>query len=983
VARIADEVVERLKKEVDLAALLERSGVELKKAGADLIGRCPFHEDDTPSLVVTPSKGLWHCMGACQAGGSAIDWVMKAAGVSFRHAVELLRLGEAPDPAVVGRHRGPSRFRHLPSPVEHGAEDAELLAKVVAYYHGVLTASPAALSYLARRRIDDPEATLRFKLGYADRTLGLRLPAKETRAGAELRGGLQRVGVYRASGHEHLTGCLVVPVVSRDGVVTELYGRKIGANYGKETALHLYLPGPHKGVFNEEALAASDEVILTESLIDALTFWCAGFRAVTASYGTCGFTGDHMAAFKTHKVARVLIAYDRDQAGDVAARNLQRELAAVGIECLRINCPHGSDVNDVAVSSKSPREALARLVRAAAWMGAGEPRARPHASPAPGSFSRAAIPAAGSPPPAVAVRHDELTIELGTAGQGTRHWRVRHIPAGPTPGAMKVNVMVSAGERFHVDTVDLYAARQRQGFVAAAAGELHADPDTLKGEIGTVLLAVEDAQTAATAAAATEAGPPQMSPQMREAALEWLLDPRLTSKVAEAFGVLGVVGEADAALVAWLVATSRLAERPLGAVIQSSSAAGKSTLSEAVLSLLAVEHKAAYSAMTGQALYYLGETDLSHKVLSIAENEGASRAAYALKLLVSEGRLSIAAAGKDPLTGRLVTNTYEVRGPVALLMTTTAAELEPELANRLVVLATNEGRAQTRAVQSAQRQAETLEGLVARARRAEVVSLHHNAQRLLAPVAVVNPHAPGLSFSDAATRHRRDNAKLLGLIRAIALAHQHQRERKTVEVGGRALSYIEASRDDVDLAERLYAKVLSSTTDELAPSTRRLLLAVAGHSTWREGARFTRRELREETGLGDSQLKVHLSRLVDLEYLVQKSAGPATTYELADPLPTPYEGDRPVEVTDRPVEITDRPVEITDRPVIGRSSAPEGKHTPIGQDPDYDSLSAANGRSEATDREPALTSDDTDYEDDRPLPRRFRVVGGPADKGAS
>ena len=197
--------------------------------------------------------------------------------------------------------------------------------------------------------------------------------------------------------------------------------------------------------------------------------------------------------------------------------------------------------------------------------------------------------------------------------------------------------------------------------------------------------------------------------------------------------------------------------------------------------------------MTGQALYYLGETDLAHKILAIAEEEGAVRATYALKLLVSEGRLAIAAAGKDPVTGRLVTHTYEVTGPVALLMTTTAAELDDELANRLLVLAVDEGRAQTRAVQSAQRDAETLAGLVARTQRQEVVATHTAAQRLLAPVAVVNPHAPMLGFSDRATRHRRDNAKYLGLIRAVALAHQHQRPRRQVDVGGATVTYIEAT----------------------------------------------------------------------------------------------------------------------------------------------------------------------------------------------
>src|SRR5580700_12272891 len=90
-ARIPDEVIERLKQEVSLERLAEARGVKLKRHGADLHGLCPFHDDHEPSLVISPAKGLWHCLGACQAGGSVIDWVMRAEGVSFRHAVEILR----------------------------------------------------------------------------------------------------------------------------------------------------------------------------------------------------------------------------------------------------------------------------------------------------------------------------------------------------------------------------------------------------------------------------------------------------------------------------------------------------------------------------------------------------------------------------------------------------------------------------------------------------------------------------------------------------------------------------------------------------------------------------------------------------------------------------------------------------------------------------------------------------------------------------
>jgi DNA primase len=90
-ARIPDDEIERLKREVPVERLVKAAGIELRKHGADLIGRCPFHDDREPSLVVTPDKNLWHCLGACQAGGSVIDWVMRTRGVSFRHAVELLK----------------------------------------------------------------------------------------------------------------------------------------------------------------------------------------------------------------------------------------------------------------------------------------------------------------------------------------------------------------------------------------------------------------------------------------------------------------------------------------------------------------------------------------------------------------------------------------------------------------------------------------------------------------------------------------------------------------------------------------------------------------------------------------------------------------------------------------------------------------------------------------------------------------------------
>jgi DNA primase len=132
-ARIPEPEVQRLKDEVAVQRLIESAGIELKRVGKDLAGRCPFHEDSEPSLIVTPAKNLWHCFG-CQCGGGPIDWAMKLKGVSFRHAVELLKDDSVLAAGSLGAGGEPvkrSTVRTLSAPVSLDADDHALLAQVV------------------------------------------------------------------------------------------------------------------------------------------------------------------------------------------------------------------------------------------------------------------------------------------------------------------------------------------------------------------------------------------------------------------------------------------------------------------------------------------------------------------------------------------------------------------------------------------------------------------------------------------------------------------------------------------------------------------------------------------------------------------------------------------------------------------------------------------------------------------------------------
>ncbi len=666
-----------------------------------------------------------------------------------------------------------------------------------------------------------------------------------------------------------------------------------------------------------------------------------------------GFTDDHRAAFRKYGTERIYIAYDRDDAGEGAAQSLAEELLAMGIECFRVQFPKGMDANEYALKVTPAAKSLGMLLGKATWLGKGvrptvaviEPQTIEEKTEAAAKekitepITTAATPTVPLGPeeesrPAPAAKEEIETIEatgseeavFSSAAQppiaplptgsvvpvldmpvesrgdtvfvslGERRYRILGLQKNTAPGVLRVNVMAmttsARGEtRLHVDTLDLYAARLRSIFAKQAAKELGHKEESIERELSTLILKLEDLQHEwIEKTLKPQEEKIEMSEAEKTAALELLRDPRLLDRILEDFARCGVVGEETNKLVSYLAVVSRLLEAPLAVLVQSSSAAGKSAIMEAVLAMLPEEQRVQYSAMTGQSLFYMGETDLKHKVLAIVEEEGASRATYALKLLQSEGALSIASTGKDATTGRLITHQYRVEGPIMLFLTTTAIDLDEELQNRCLVLAVDEGRAQTQAIHKKQREAQTIEGLLARRERDEILRVHQNAQRLLKPLFVANPYARELTFLDSQTRTRRDHMKYLALIRSIALLHQHQRQRKTATHNGQALEYIEVALDDIATANRLAHEVLGRSLDELPPQTRRLLLLVdemvsaecERQKMERTDFRFSRRDVRQHAGWGDTQLRVHLRRLEELEYLLvhRGGRGQSFVYEL-------------------------------------------------------------------------------------------------------
>jgi len=362
---------------------------------------------------------------------------------------------------------------------------------------------------------------------------------------------------------------------------------------------------------------------------------------------------------------------------------------------------------------------------------------------------------------------------------------------------------------------------------------------------------------------------------------------------------------------------SRKLPEPLSVLFCARSGAGKSTLQDRLCALCPPEDLVKYTRISGQVLFYKDENALRHKLLVVDEEDGAAQAAYALRSLLSSGYLSCSVTRTDPRTGRPEADDRRVNGPVSNFLTTAHPEaFDFETRNRYVLVTIDESREQTKRILERQRWNETLEGLLADERKKAIARRHHDAQRLLEPLRVIIPVE--LTYPSGLLILRREHMKYLSLVKAIALLHQHQRPIRSATIDGRAVSYIEATEKDVEIARPLAALVLARNLDELSPPSRSLLIALreiverkktaakaaagakAADTKGSPGPRryllrkpdagdgrgerhlVSRQEIQKTTGLSYWHVRTYMAQLVEYEYVekVRGQQGRQTLYEL-------------------------------------------------------------------------------------------------------
>lgn len=843
--RYTESELEELKRINPIEDIFREHGYELIKRGNHLATLCRFHPDKNPSLIITPSNNLWNCLGCPshngngKTGGDVFDFLIKEKKVTFIGAVEYLKKRNG---------NGSSLAASTPATKEKKAFSInlqKLLNRVVEFYQHVFSEDKRGLNYLVKERnIDNPTIFETFRIGYCNSTLFKAIPEQ-----GEVVEGLKELGIITKSGTELFKDCVIFPIMDKNGNVVHIYGRKITDN---EPVHHLYLPGNHRGVFNQHILKSYDEIILTESIIDSLSLYQAGFKNTIPCYGVNGLTEDHLQAFKENNTKNIIILFDGDDTGRKSAEQLKEKLQLSSFSCRIASMPDNEDPNSYLKSHGS--EDMEKLLYGAVKK------------------------------EKVIISNKSKQLDDGFILEYCqRTYVIRGIEGGVN--RLRANIRAENCRKFHIDTVDLYSARARKLFIQDAVRLFKEEQEIIEQDMDRIIEAVED--HVATKSNSNEPSAKIMTEEERKEALRFGRIKNLIQEITKDIEKCGYIGEEMNKLICYLAMTSRKMEEPLSVLIISGSGAGKSSLQDTLLNLCPEEDLVKLTSLTGRALFYKKECSLSHKVLAIEEEKGAEEAGYAIRNLITAKKLSIEATIKDIYTGKMTTMENTVKGPTTVFKTTTNPETDPETKTRFITISIDESREQTKRILDYQRYTYTMEGYFGKQEKDRIINKHRNFQRLLRPIAVFNPYSKLLTYLDDRLLVRRENPKYMNIINTVAFIHQLQRPTKAKD----GIEYIEATLEDIEIANELAHNILGKSLDELTVPSKNLLEIIYQMVIEKERAtgincneiEFTRREVREYTKWSDYQVKIHIKQLEELEYLILLAAnrGKRFSYKLA------------------------------------------------------------------------------------------------------
>ncbi|MGQ9595478.1 MAG: DNA primase [Anaerolineae bacterium] len=333
--------VDEIKERLDIVEVIS-AYVPLKKAGRNYKGLCPFHTEKTPSFVVFPETGTWHCFGACGTGGDLFTFIMRKENMTFGEALRFLA--------------GKAGVTLEPPSERKQAEDAqrqrllEVLSAATLYYHNLLLHAPAAQparQHLASRHLE-PRTWQTFQLGYAPgewRALSSYLLEKGYALEDLVTAGLVVVPEEREGHYDRFRHRLIIPIRDRQGRVVGFGARALDESQPK------YLNSPQSPLFDKgrllfgldsawEAIRTTGRAVIVEGYMDVLMARQHGMDNVVATMGTA-LTEAHLSQL-ARLAPRIVLAMDADEAGNQATlRGLNLARETMGRRAVPVLTPTG------------------------------------------------------------------------------------------------------------------------------------------------------------------------------------------------------------------------------------------------------------------------------------------------------------------------------------------------------------------------------------------------------------------------------------------------------------------------------------------------------------------------------------------------------------------------------------------------------------------------------------------------------------------
>ena len=863
------EIIERIKSRVSIVEVARRLGVELSRQGKNYIGHCPFHEDRNPSLSVNAAKNVYHCFG-CGAKGDEITFVRQFKGYSFQEAIAWLADMAGVDLGAGSRKPAPIPARSLSAathsdgpeassekkpeskPAFTAREKQEALARVVELYSSNLAGSSQALSYLRESRgIRDNRVIQQFQIGFASGSL-----EKHTRTDARLLALLQEVGILNEHGREVFRGSLVFPVIMDHGIITELYARSIRES---SRVKHLYLKGPHSGVFNYRAFKIYDSLILCEGIIDALSLFAHGFKNVSCLFGLNGLTEDIKTAIHENRIKKLYFAFDNEEKAKEKARACAEEFPSVIGKWIELP-ERVKDVNEYFAEKGYKADNFQELMLTSRLLH------RPEGLPFDAeekltesfvdycfTFEEYRIKVTGVPK-----KELRAPLKVGAA--------VRYLPSGQN----------------QYESVDLFSIRSRRMFAKAAATQFEVGREDLDDHLIGIFDYVEkrNRERVEVREQEEEKKPEKLTEEEKKLGLKFLKSKNMLKEIVRDMSTLGYVGEDRNKLLAYLVATSRKMDNPLAAIIISRSSAGKSKLVDTVEQLIPPEEVLAITSASDQSLFYFKEGKLSHTLISMGEHHGMENIEYHIRELLSAKKITKVVSVKNE-EGKIETVTRTVHGPIAYFMTSTNPDLNEENLSRCLRLYIDESEEQTQRILEYQRRERTVEGYTSPRLLGGIKKQHRIAQRMLENMLLRNNFTKLLDFPGRRLYARRDQKKFLYLMEVITFLHQYQREEQMMLLDGEEVRFIQVTLQDYDMAYDLFMNgILQNTLSDLPKMARDLHRGIIGlrkkvgeqQGRKEKDVLFTRKMLVDHTGFTFAQVRNYMRVLEEYE-IVEVSGG--------------------------------------------------------------------------------------------------------------